>query len=501
MKTGRSADPGFSADWVSNLKLLAAGLKTTSACVPVPCLQPVFEGVGLVLDLAEKVGKNEADLKYLAECAINIISLLTDELKSRPNSPDVRLVNLCTDFVRYLDKAANEFRKPKSKFWFKKYLQAKSIRDNLDEFTRRLADLRADLTLAAAVGSRFQIVDTDRRVQDLQVSIEHITREILSPAATGTELSKRHDPFLDAIEEDVLVFKPSELHLDFGTVYLSAVSLRGQSACLNQVTVRTYAAKVGHASVATARVNRFNSTPQMWKRDLKMFAAHLRIPGIAQIYGMCKSPRLQALIFHDELVPIDIYAASIISPIQSADFELNLIRNFMSVFSHIATVLGVLDPDYRETVADLTLISRSTGSLVISHLPYSTGTTVTEDPLLAEKQVGGPVHSWFSSCGCLAQVPPDTPEHTKAVISLSLGNVSSLESCSTMGSLSRYRALSCKGSNLENLKLGSIYLQRPDDLEIVHRIAEVAVPNPEIVIEDWTTLKGTFKVLPDGWTR
>ncbi|KAJ7106973.1 hypothetical protein C8R44DRAFT_805043 [Mycena epipterygia] len=158
MKNGRNLFNGStSIDWISNLQLLTAALKTTGACVPVPCLQPVLEAVSAVLDLVERVGKNETDLKYLAESVIDITTLLTAELKSRPDNADVRLVDLCTDFVRYLDDVTKELEKTlsrKPKFWFKKYLKAKSIRDNVDGFIRRLTDLRADLTVGDITHSK-----------------------------------------------------------------------------------------------------------------------------------------------------------------------------------------------------------------------------------------------------------------------------------------------------------------------------------------------------------
>ncbi|KAJ6533773.1 hypothetical protein DFH09DRAFT_124887 [Mycena vulgaris] len=295
MKNRRNVDTeSSSADWLSNAKLIVAALKSTSTCVPLPYIQPVFEAVTMILDLVERVDKNETDVKYLAESAIHITTLLTDELKSRPDYSDIRLLNLCEEFVRYLDKVASELNKRKSRIWFKKYLKVKSIRDSLDQFTRRLADLRADLTMVAAVGSRFQIIDTNIRVQEVQSGLACITREILSPDT---------DRSVDLIEEDVAIFKPSELHLDFPTVQLSVMTLKQKPADEHQVMVQTYRANVGHAAVATVRVYEGGAARQMWKRDLEMFAANLRLPGIAQIYGMCKSPRLQALIFHDELVP------------------------------------------------------------------------------------------------------------------------------------------------------------------------------------------------------
>ncbi|KAJ7871031.1 hypothetical protein B0H13DRAFT_2669767 [Mycena leptocephala] len=372
----------------------------------------------------------------------------------------------------------------KTAFWFKKYLKTKSIRDTVDDFGQRLSDLRADLTLAAAVGSRFQIVETDRRVREVQSSLTHI----LSPTASDATVPRD-------IEDDVLVFKPSELRLDFESAHVSVVTLNNQ----NRVTVQTYNAKVGLAGVTTARANQLAHPPaKVWKRDLEMFAAHLRIPGIAQIYGICKSPRLQALVFHDELVPIDIYAANINSPVQCVEFELTLIRNFTSVFSHIATLTGVVDKEYKETVADLALISTSTASLVISHLPYNNSNTA--ELSITEKPVGGPVHSWFSSCGCLASVPQRKPSKAVALGSRKQDD-SSMSFCLTMGSLSRYRALSAKGESLKNLKLGSIYLQRPGEAEVVHPLAELVIPNAEMIIEDWTTRKGVFEELPGGWTR
>ncbi|KAJ7429567.1 hypothetical protein B0H11DRAFT_2143030 [Mycena galericulata] len=503
-RAGPTAKAGPSSiDWISNLKLLVAALKSTSTFVPVPvpCLPAIFEAVSTLLDLVERVGQNETDMKYLAESAINITSLLTDELKSRPESSDMRLTALCNDFLRYLEKVDVELNKRvKSKLWFKRYLKAKSIRDAVDDFARRIADLRADLTLAAAIGSRFQLIDTDKRVQEVQSSLAHITHDLRSHAAS----------FKD-IEEDVLLFKPSELHLDFDTVHLSIVTLgqRVGEAQADQkcVKVRMYGAKVGSAKVATARVYDGEHADQMWRRDLELFSAHLRVPGIAQIYGMCKSPRLQALIFHDELVPIDIYAATLNSPVRIIHFELNLIRNFTSVFLHIATVIGVGDTDYRETVADLALISRSTGSLVISHLPYNLNNTTMPDVSISEKQLGGPVHAWFSSCGCLARVPqvPAIFESSNALVSPRACRREPHESpllfCSTIGILSRYRGLLLKGVNFPHLKMGSIYLQRPGELEVVHTIAEISDSDTEIIVEDWATRNGVFEELPGGWTR
>ncbi|KAJ7278332.1 hypothetical protein C8J57DRAFT_162957 [Mycena rebaudengoi] len=268
--------------WVSNLKLVATTLRVTSAAVPVPGLQAVFEGAVMILDLVERVGKNDTDLKYLAESVINITSLLNDELRSRPNGADNRLEKLCKDYIRYLDNVAEELHKvlaPKPKFWFKKYLKERSIRNNLDEFTRKLTDLRADLTLAAAIGSNFQITDTHQRVRELHSAFSRVSSE-----------------------EDIRVFKPSELWLDFETVNVGVVSLREDppgSAKADQVLVRSYLAKVGEAKATTVRIYEGARASQMWKWDLDMFSANLRVPGVAQIYGMCTSPRFKALIFHD----------------------------------------------------------------------------------------------------------------------------------------------------------------------------------------------------------
>lgn len=118
MKAGKDvARESSSIDWISNLKLSVVALKSASSSVPVPCLPAILEAISTLLDLVEvrfrftmllyinghgfqRVGQNETDLKYLAESAISITTLLTDELKSHAGSPDARLVALCTAFVR-----------------------------------------------------------------------------------------------------------------------------------------------------------------------------------------------------------------------------------------------------------------------------------------------------------------------------------------------------------------------------------------------------------------
>ncbi|KAF8206908.1 hypothetical protein K438DRAFT_416323 [Mycena galopus ATCC 62051] len=270
MKNGnKSREDSRSSNWISNLQLCATALKASSGWVP--CLQPVFEAVLIVLDLVERVGKNDTDLKYLAQSICTITALLTEELESRPESADVRLMNICADFVRYLDKTTAELGKirnvRKPMFWFRKYLKAKSIRDTVDYFTRRLTDLRADLTLAAAVGSRFQISDTDKRVRDLQTSLTQLLPRTMPAPVPASDLPEH-------IQDDIVIFKPSELHLKFETAHSSVVTLRTMTS-QNRVTVRMYNAKVNHAGVTT-RVYDGEHAYQVWRKDLEMVAANLR---------------------------------------------------------------------------------------------------------------------------------------------------------------------------------------------------------------------------------
>ncbi|KAJ6611929.1 hypothetical protein B0H10DRAFT_338669 [Mycena sp. CBHHK59/15] len=325
-----------SGDWISNLKVLVTTLQATAMAAPIPCLQSVFAGAMLVLDLIERVAKNETDLVYLADSVVNMTSLLTDELKPGGIGADSRFGELCADYVRYLAQIVHELNKTlawKSKFWFRKYLKAKSIRDNVDDFTRHLNDLRANLTLAAVVGSHFQGASTDRRVQDVQSTLTRISQNsLIQTPSPNTQSNLNGIGIQGNIEEDILVLKPSELELEFETENRSVLTLtsRGAETPDNraQVVVRTYGATLGHGKATTVRIYEGDRANQIWEKDLQMFAAHLRIPGVAQLYGMCTSLRLQALVFHDELVPIDIYAANISSPARSVDFELSLIRNF-----------------------------------------------------------------------------------------------------------------------------------------------------------------------------
>ncbi|KAJ7607048.1 hypothetical protein FB45DRAFT_1011502 [Roridomyces roridus] len=493
----RLKDRSSCNDWLSNLQLLVAAFKSASSCIPVPCLPAIFEAVSAVLDVVEKVGKNDTDLKYLAESAVNIAKLLSEELQAYSDTPDFRLLALCNEFISYLEKVQIELPKRKSKLWFKKYLKAKSTRDVVDDFIRRLSDLRSDLTLAAAVGSRFQLVSTDRRVQEIQAilaekeSVSHLEdiEEDVSPSGFKRQLTTKC--------LQILSFKPSELYLDFESAHTSIVTLGKSTESV--VKVRMCATKVGASKGFTARVYHGEHASQMWRRDLEMFSAHFRMQGIAQIYGMCKSPRLQALIFHDELVPIDMYASSLTSPARNVNFELELILHFTSVFSHISATLAVADTDYRETVADLALISRSNGSLVISHLPYPTDTGDADT--CTEKQFGGPVHTWFSSCGCLANVGPGW-QKIKGAEHLLSSTTPVFAFCETMGILSRYRSLSFKDEFPRGFKLGSIYLRRPDEREVVATIAEIPIFDPEIIVEDWATFAGaSAEELNEGITR
>ncbi|KAJ7352166.1 hypothetical protein DFH08DRAFT_805442 [Mycena albidolilacea] len=247
--------------------------------------------------------------------------------------------------------------------------------------------------------------------------------------------------------------------------------------------------KVGHNGVVTTRLYAGDSARQVWTKDLEMFAANL---------GHRANLRLELNQSDTELVPIDIYARSIDSPMRNVDFELALIQNFAVSASNFATYFCCWNTDHTEgsAIQDIFEAGRRTSGGYKNPREYGDMANIkaTEwtDRGVTRGRNDAENMSVFSYHATVIGVI--NAEYRETVADLALISTS-------MRSLSRTCRLSVKGENLENLKLRSIYLERLGEPEVLHPIAELKVPNAEMIIEVWATRKGVSEHFPRGWTR
>ncbi|KAJ6612520.1 hypothetical protein B0H10DRAFT_291573 [Mycena sp. CBHHK59/15] len=131
--------------------------------------------------------------------------------------------------------------------------------------------------LATAVGTRLD-------VHLIHEEITAFTYSLATPAQT-----QRNDPELSDFHELI----PGDIQL------VSRVSSADEDP--DNIHVE-YTALVRGIRM-TARLYEGPAALENWRQDFLLFS-RIRDPHILQLYGYCRSPRLPALVFHDELSPV-----------------------------------------------------------------------------------------------------------------------------------------------------------------------------------------------------
>ncbi|KAJ7691034.1 hypothetical protein B0H17DRAFT_1201377 [Mycena rosella] len=196
-----------SKDWISPLIVVSRGLVSVANCVPFPYVKTALSGGLALLELIEAVGKTTEELKYLAESVVTIMKLLREEIDAHPTNPNPKFHQICVEFNIHLDGLSKDIgimAKDWSSSTFKKYVKTNGIRDEIAQFTRRVADLRADATLIAAVGTRMDLVEVANTVTAVQSSVSEIRNE-LAQIRSGSSRASLNDELV-RFEEDVSDF-------------------------------------------------------------------------------------------------------------------------------------------------------------------------------------------------------------------------------------------------------------------------------------------------------
>ncbi|KAJ7488160.1 hypothetical protein FB451DRAFT_1553634 [Mycena latifolia] len=174
------------------------GLVSVGNCVPFPYVSTALSGGLALLELIQTVGKTTDDLKHLAE---SVVIIIQDSIKH----------------LAVLSKDIGIMSKDWSSSKFKKYLKANSIRDEIAQFTLRVADLRADATLMAAVGTRMDLGDVANTVNAVQSSVSEIQNELAALRSGISTATTDVDGELVRSEQDFHALKLGDIELEFET--------------------------------------------------------------------------------------------------------------------------------------------------------------------------------------------------------------------------------------------------------------------------------------------
>ncbi|KAJ7358423.1 hypothetical protein DFH08DRAFT_442121 [Mycena albidolilacea] len=259
------------------------------------------------------------------------MQLLREEMDSHPTTENAKFLQVCEEFTSHLTQLSKDLTLM-SKNWssskFRKYLNSNNIREEIDLFTRRVGDLRANATLIAAVGTRMDLAGVGSKIEDLR----HELAEQRSSLATSAADSLKQE--LTRFEEDFHALKLGDIHLDFPSAQVSIFPDRGANGReKRQIGWTDYKATV-NGCVRTVRVYQGSDPTESWKGFLSSLVDNSPSPHLPQLFGFCSSPKLRSLVFHGEYCSLDEHVNTLTSAQAIVDWELGLVSPFTSMTRH-----------------------------------------------------------------------------------------------------------------------------------------------------------------------
>ncbi|KAJ6575995.1 hypothetical protein DFH09DRAFT_1150165 [Mycena vulgaris] len=358
-----------SNDWISPLLTVSRGLASVGNCIPFPYVSTALSAGVALLELIQTVGKTTDDLKYLAESVVTIMKLLRQEMDAHPANPNPKLHQVCVEFNAHLSGLSKDIgimAKDWSSSKFKKYLKANCIRDEIAQFTRRVADLRADATV--------------RR--------KKIQSELADLRSGTSRATKNSNDELVRFEEDVSEsefnppFKVTHPYIKFHALKMGDIELAFDTARtssfvrvdnVNSQQVFGWTDYKGYVkgSLRTVRVYQGSDTMESWKGFLSVLAEQSPSPYLPQLFGFCSSPGMRSLVFHGDFQTLDEYGGSLHSSPAIVDWELTLIFDFWSLHWHHARYY------YLSGARRFALVNSQNGKLLMTHVEPTNSSIMT----------------------------------------------------------------------------------------------------------------------------
>ncbi|KAK7008459.1 hypothetical protein R3P38DRAFT_3023061 [Favolaschia claudopus] len=355
-----------SNQWISSLITTGRGIASFANCAPIPWVGAALSAGVALLELIQTIGKTTDDLRYLAESVVSLMKRLRDEFDAHPSDASPRLQQVCTEINTRLVDISNDISEM-SKDWssskFKKYLKANCVRDEIAQFNRLVSDLRADATLATALGTRLDIARVGDVVSAVNCNITQIQEGLAMIGPPSAEISKRE---YTSFEENFHSLRIGDMHLNLETACAVAYQVHaGEDNPNGGLCERSWTDYKGSVkgSPYTIRVYRGAQSSQIFRQFLTFLADHSPIASFPQLFGYCESPRFPALVFHEEFRTLDEYAASLSSSREIVRWETCLHFDFKSLDASLKSKHGRI-----QLHRQLAQVDARTGKLLIAQI-------------------------------------------------------------------------------------------------------------------------------------
>ncbi|KAJ7483940.1 hypothetical protein B0H11DRAFT_1194322 [Mycena galericulata] len=316
-----TSEPQPGPSWLLGATIdVAKVIAATGSCLPVPFIGPLFNAAVVLLETIERVQRNMQDLHELAEDVVSLMRLI---LAMAPaHALESGFERECRAVHGYLEELlrliAQRVGKRGAAGWLIRYAKAHNISDAIQTYQRRISNIRADITLAAAMDVRSHVAGVDHVVCDVQSAVSDVKLEVsalrsqlaaLAPAAGCLGISPAYsnetispvaysDDFKTILRGDIVLTDSIDTVV-FGLRSQSSRSCgSGRPAGEGEVVVTRadYRASV-QGDVRVVRLYSGPRAQQTWNRDFKMFES-LQHHCLLQLHAISPSQRRPGLVFH-----------------------------------------------------------------------------------------------------------------------------------------------------------------------------------------------------------
>ncbi|KAJ7223625.1 hypothetical protein C8J57DRAFT_1731518 [Mycena rebaudengoi] len=161
-KHSQAGSSASGPDWLRPTILAARAITAAGDCLPFPYVKGAFGLMVIFLEAVEKVTNNRDDLKELCGTAMEIMTILQDQIAMHKDTAAVKLKGLCEDFERFLRDVILGVetiqKKPESiRGHIAEFFKSGSIQDMIARYQRNIQQICSRLKLMAAIDTNFQV--------------------------------------------------------------------------------------------------------------------------------------------------------------------------------------------------------------------------------------------------------------------------------------------------------------------------------------------------------
>ncbi|KAJ6450917.1 hypothetical protein C8R45DRAFT_916716 [Mycena sanguinolenta] len=149
-------------DWLGPTIQAAKTITAAGECLPFPYVKGVFGIVIIFLETVQKVKKNRDDLRELCGAAMEIMTILQDQISLNKGTAPMRLKGLCEDFERFLQDVIlgveTMQKKPENiRGHIAEFFKSDGIQDIIAGYQKNIQEICSRLKLIAAIDTNFQV--------------------------------------------------------------------------------------------------------------------------------------------------------------------------------------------------------------------------------------------------------------------------------------------------------------------------------------------------------